>query len=157
MTYVRNFFGNYLLMSAISGWLVAQILKMFTGLLSRDNFNIIKLLFSNGGMPSSHSATVMALTTASAVQYGLGSAYFAITAVLAFIVMNDAAGVRYQTGKQAKILNRILEDFFSDDPKIADAGLKELVGHTPLQVFMGALTGIGVGIGMGFLMQVILI
>ena len=147
---VKAFFGNYVLISAVLGWMIAQFLKIFSGLFNTKKFNI-KMMFSNGGMPSSHSSTVLALCTACAVQHGVGSAYFAITAVLAMIVMNDAFGVRYETGEQAKIINRITKELFSGKPEEVNTGLKELVGHTPFQVLIGALVGIAVAIGYGFI------
>ena len=150
MTIVKQIFGNYLLMSALCAWLIAQILKVFTGMFSGQKFSFFKLFFSNGGMPSSHSATVMALTTACAVSYGFGSAPFAISLIVSIIVMNDAFGVRYETGEQAKILNRITRELFSGNPDNINTGLKELVGHTPFQVLMGALCGIAVGVLMAF-------
>ena len=110
------------------------------------------ILFSTGGMPSSHSATVLALTIAAALEYGLGSSAFAICAILSMVVMIDASGVRYETGKQAVLLNKITREIFSGDPELMNSGLKELVGHTPLQVAMGALLGAVVGIAMYFVM-----
>ena len=151
MKYVLDFFGNYILISAILGWMMAQFLKLFTGLLTERKFSL-KLMFSNGGMPSSHSATVMALCSACAVKEGFASPYFAISVVLAVIVMNDALGVRYETGEQAKILNKITKELFSGSSAEINTGLKELVGHTPFQVFMGAVLGIVVGIGFSFFM-----
>ena len=141
MEQVKAFFGNYLLISAVFGWLIAQFMKIFTGAFSGKGFHI-KHMFANGGMPSSHSATVLALTTSSAVQYGFGSPAFAISAILSIIVMNDAFGVRYETGEQAKILNRITRELFSGKTEEINTGLKELVGHTPFQVLVGAIVGI---------------
>ena len=155
MTIVKQIFGNYLLMSALFAWMIAQILKVFTGMFSEQKFSFFKLLFSNGGMPSSHSATVMALTTACAISYGFDSAPFAISLIVSIIVMNDAFGVRYETGEQAKILNRITRELFSGNPDNINTGLKELVGHTPFQVLMGALCGIAVGILMAIPMGVL--
>ncbi len=143
-----------MLVSAILGWLIAQILKMFTGLLTDRKFSL-RLLFSNGGMPSSHSATVLALCTSAAISYGFGSAAFAITAILAVIVMNDASGVRYETGEQAKIINRIAKELFSGKGEEFNTGLKELVGHTPFQVLMGALLGIVIAVVYGLILGVI--
>ena len=141
MEQVKAFFGNYLLISAVFGWLIAQFMKIFTGAFSGKGFHI-KHMFANGGMPSSHSATVLALTTSSAVQYGFGSSAFAISAILSIIVMNNAFGVRYETGEQAKILNRITRELFSGKTEEINTGLKELVGHTPFQVLVGAIVGI---------------
>lgn len=149
---VKNFFGNYMLVSAMVAWLVAQIIKIFTELYKDGRMSLKNILFSTGGMPSSHSATVLALTMAAALKYGLGSSAFAICAILSMVVMIDASGVRYETGKQAVLLNKITREIFSGDPELMNSGLKELVGHTPLQVAMGALLGAAVGIAMYFVM-----
>ena len=148
--YFYDFLNNYLLISALLGWLIAQILKVFTGMFSQEKFSLTRLLFSNGGMPSSHSATVMALTVAALLGYGVGSPVFAICAILSIIVMNDAVGVRQETGKQAKLINQIMREMSSGNPRDVETGLKELVGHTPLQVIMGAITGIFVAIALAF-------
>ena len=97
-------------------------------------------------MPSSHSATVMALVTSTGINYGAGSYQFALAGILALIVMHDAMGVRRETGIQAKVLNSMM-DFFTDMGKEmpVEDKLKEFVGHTPLQVCMGAIRGILVG------------
>lgn len=147
---IKAFFGNYLLMSAVVAWLSAQIIKIFTGLYQHGKITFSKLLFSTGGMPSSHSASVLALTVSAAIMYGLGSPYFAISAILSIIVMIDASGVRYETGKQAVFLNKVAKEIFSGDPELVNVGFKELVGHTPLQVFMGAVLGFIVAIAMSF-------
>ena len=149
---LRNFFGNYMLVSAILSWLIAQIIKIFTGLYQNSNITLRKLLFSTGGMPSSHAASVVALATAAGFSKGLGSGYFAIAAVLATVVMIDASGVRYETGKQAVFLNKIAKDIFSGKPEEMNTGFKELVGHTPLQVLMGALLGFFVAFILSFVM-----
>ena len=149
-----EFFGNYMLISAILSWFVAQIIKIFTGLYQNGKMSLAKIIFSTGGMPSSHSATIVALATAAGMEHGLGSPLFAIATILATIVMIDATGVRYETGKQGKFLNEIAAEIFSGNPEKADAGFKELVGHTPLQVIMGALLGFGVAFGLSFLMLV---
>ena len=97
---------------------------------------------SSGGMPSSHSSTVCALVVASARVCGTNSVEFALAFILAFIVMYDAAGVRRAAGEQAKVLNRIAKELSEGDTRYLDKNLKELIGHTPLQVFMGALLGV---------------
>jgi len=148
--YIKDFFLNYVLISAVLGWFIAQFLKIFTSWGSTKKIHI-KNMLANGGMPSSHSSTVLALTTACAVQEGLSSPYFAICAVVSMIVMNDAFGVRYETGEQAKIINRITKELFSGKPEEINTGLKELVGHTPFQVLMGALLGIVVALGYGWI------
>ena len=154
MEQIKAFFGNYLLISAVFGWMIAQFMKIFTGAFSGQGFHI-KHMFANGGMPSSHSSTVLALTTASAVQYGAGSAVFAISAILSIIVMNDAFGVRYETGEQAKILNRITKELFSGKAEEINTGLKELVGHTPFQVLVGAIVGIITALIYGWIIGVL--
>lgn len=154
MEQIKAFFGNYLLISAVFGWMIAQFMKIFTGAFSGQGFHI-KHMFANGGMPSSHSSTVLALTTASAVQYGAGSAVFAISAILSIIVMNDAFGVRYETGEQAKILNRITRELFSGKSEDINTGLKELVGHTPFQVLVGAIVGIVTALIYGWIIGVL--
>lgn len=154
MEHLKAFFGNYLLISAVFGWMIAQFMKIFTGAFSGQGFHI-KHMFANGGMPSSHSSTVLALTTASAVQYGLGSAAFAISGILSIIVMNDAFGVRYETGEQAKLLNRIAKELFSGKTEDVNTGLKELVGHTPFQVLIGAIVGIITALAYGWIIGVL--
>lgn len=150
MNYIYDFLDNYLLISALCGWLIAQILKVFTGMFSQEKFSLTRLLFSNGGMPSSHSATVMALATAAFLGEGIGSPIFAVCVILSIIVMNDAVGVRQETGKQAKLINQIVREMSSGNPRDVETGLKELVGHTPLQVVMGAITGVCVSVALAF-------
>ncbi len=98
-------------------------------------------LFSTGGMPSSHSALVTSLATATGLQMGFDSSQFAIAAVLALIVMYDARGVRRESGYHAQLLNRIVREVFSGHP-VSERELKELLGHTTIEVFVGALVGI---------------
>ena len=150
MKHLYDFLDNYLLISALAGWIVAQILKVFTGMFSTEKFSITRLLFSNGGMPSSHSATVMALSTSALLGEGIGSPIFAVCAIVSIIVMNDAVGVRQETGKQSKVINEIMRRMTTGRPEDVETGLKELVGHTPLQVIMGAITGVCVAILLAF-------
>ena len=147
---MQDLFTNYYLMAAASAWLLAQILKVFTGFFKVQRFTFKALFFGTGGMPSSHTATVAALSIACAVGEGLNSSAFAISAVLAIIVMIDAIGVRRETGKQSRALNIIIEEFFSSDDKNFDTRFKELIGHTPLQVVFGYLTGAVVAIALSF-------
>ncbi len=147
---IKDFFGNYLLMSAVVSWLTAQVIKIFTGLYQNKDLSLKKILFSTGGMPSSHSASVVSLTTAAGLWYGFGSGYFAIAATFSMIVMIDASGVRYETGKQSAFLNKVAKLIFSGQPEEMNTGFKELVGHTPLQVLMGALLGVALAIVMFF-------
>lgn len=149
---IKDFFGNYMLVSGILAWFIAQVIKIIINLFQTKKLNLKNMLFSTGGMPSSHSATVVALTVSAAVKYGLDSAPFAICAILSMVVMIDASGVRYETGKQAVLLNKITAKIFSGDSEQVNTGLKELVGHTPLQVLMGALLGLVVGIASSFVL-----
>ena len=136
-----EFFTNYALICVISAWLIAQILKGITGAFQKKKFNLVEFIVGCGGMPSSHSAAVMALAIASFIQYGVGSFQFTVSIVLAIIVMRDASGVRRETGEQAKVINQLVQERDeTKDPDI-DAELKELIGHTPLQVFIGAILG----------------
>lgn len=136
---------NFPLVCVGSAWILAQIIKIFTGYFSSDEkFSLVKFLCGTGGMPSSHSATVMALLVASAIRYGFGSFQFAVSALLAIIVMNDAMGVRYETGKQAKVINQLVKEIFSGKSNDVNKNLKELVGHTPFQVLVGAIVGAAV-------------
>ncbi len=137
--------GNKIWMSAVTGWFVAQVLKTLIHTLFTRKFDPERLIGS-GGMPSSHAATVCAMAAAAGRGFGLGSFEFAVTAILAIIVMHDAMGVRLETGKQAKLLNEILDTFRTlEGKKLTEDKLKEFVGHTPLQVLAGALLGIGIG------------
>lgn len=133
---------NRVLVSAVSGWLIAQVLKTIIHFYFTKTF-VPERLIGSGGMPSCHSATVCSLATATGIQFGLGSFEFAIAVILAIIVMYDAIGVRREAGIQAKIINEMMEIFESMNKELsAEDKLKELVGHTPLQVLIGALLGI---------------
>lgn len=136
--------GNRILIAAFAAWLVAQVSKTLYELVRYRQLNFSRLV-SSGGMPSSHSALVTGLATAAGRVNGLGSAAFAIAVVLAGIVMYDAAGVRRAVSLQARILNQIMDEAFQGHP-IAEKRLRELIGHTPVQVFVGGLLGIGIGL-----------
>lgn len=143
MQYIQDLFSNQIFLTAATGWLLAQVLKTFIHFILAKEFNAERLV-GDGGMPSSHSATVSALATAVALECGLDSVEFAIAAMFAIVVMHDAMGVRRETGIQAKLLNEIIqvfEDMGREEISVHDK-LKEFVGHTPLQVIMGSLLGI---------------
>lgn len=149
MTVWEEILGNQVLVSAVTGWLVAQVLKTIIDFSLNKTFTPERLVGS-GGMPSSHASTVCSMTVASALRFGAGSFEFACSFILALIVMYDAMGVRQETGKQAKLLNIIMEqDFFKLNNDQFQKKLKEFVGHTPLQVFMGALLGIAIALIIG--------
>lgn len=144
MNYFNELFSNYVLMTAIIGWGSAQIIKTIIDFAFTKEFKFERLVGA-GGMPSCHSATVCALSTAAAIKYGLGSFEFAICAIFAIVVMYDARGVRRETGNQAEVINQIISFLKIENPgqiKFTQENLKELIGHTPLQVFVGASLGI---------------
>ncbi len=155
MEYLRDLLSNYVLASAFFAWLIAQIIKVVLALFDRPIPNIMKVLISTGGMPSSHTSTVVALALSCGLSLGMDSPIFGVALILACVVMIDASGVRYETGKQAIIIKQITEKIFSDDAKTINAGLKELVGHTPFQVLMGALLGVATSIVTALIMGVI--
>ncbi len=146
MNVVAQLWNNKLLVSGLLAWAAAQIIKASICAAINKKFELSRL-FGDGGMPSGHSATVTALATSSGIKYGLSSFQFAITAVLAVIVMHDAMGVRRETGKQSVLLNK-MTDFLNamDDALSYDEKLKEFVGHTPSQVLVGALIGLLIAI-----------
>ncbi len=143
MNFFSQLFSNDIFIAAALGWCVAQVLKTIIHLILTKEF-VVERLFGSGGMPSSHSATVCALATATYFEYSASSFEFAIAAIFAIIVMYDARGVRRETGIQAKLLNDIIKTFEAMGRKELSAHdkLKEFVGHTPLQVLMGAILGI---------------
>ncbi len=136
--------SNRILLAAFLAWLIAQVSKTLFELIQQRKL-ILSRLVSSGGMPSSHTALVTGLATATGREMGLGSAAFAIAVVLASIVMYDAAGVRRAVSIQARILNQMIDEVFQGRP-IAEKRLRELIGHTPIQVFVGALLGIVIGL-----------
>ncbi len=137
---------NQILVSSVTGWVVAQVLKTLIDCTLNHGFSPERLVGS-GGMPSSHSSTVCALVVSSGICCGVSSSEFAVSFVLASVVMYDAIGVRQETGKQAKLLNLILEqDFFKLNNQEFQKKLKEFVGHTPLQVLVGAILGVGIAL-----------
>ena len=142
MDFLGDMVNNRIFMASVSGWLVAQILKTIIHMWFNRKF-VAERLVGSGGMPSSHSATVCALAAAAGMEYGGGSFQFAMAAVFAIVVMYDAIGVRRETGIQARVLNEMMELFTKMGKEMSvEDKLKEFVGHTPLQVLMGALLGI---------------
>ena len=142
MNFFAEVFQNKILVASATGWVIAQVLKTLIHTFFSRQF-VAERLVGGGGMPSSHSATVCALATATALQYGVSSFEFAVSAVFALVVMYDAIGVRQESGKQAKVLNDMIDIFLhmGKDMDI-EKQLKEFIGHTPLQVLAGAILGI---------------
>lgn len=137
---MRSLFSNAALWLPISVALGVQIYKVLADWIQTGRFDW-RVLGAAGGMPSSHSAMVTSLATVCGYQYGLDSAAFAIACILAAVVMYDARGVRQESGKQARVINQIVETLFTGHP-ITDEELKELVGHTTIQVVVGGAIGI---------------
>ena len=143
---------NYVLVTAISASLTAQLIKVLLNLFIFHRF-IAERMWGAGGMPSSHSATVCAMVVATGRYCGVNSAVFAVAAVLSIIVMYDAMGVRYENGEQAKLLNRMFTEWMDQEsdalPFLKNGKkLKEMVGHTPIEVLTGAVLGILIGFAM---------
>ena len=131
------------LIAALFGWFAAQGLKIPIYYLVERKWDW-RRFFGSGGMPSSHTAMVIATATVVGAQSGFNSPVFAVAVVIAFIVMYDATGVRRETGRQAEIINQILRDVLINGKPISDKELKELVGHKPVEVFGGFLVGLTV-------------
>ncbi len=146
-----NFIDNFPLWVALISIAFAQIIKIPIHLIAMREFKP-GLAFSTGGMPSSHSAAVAAVTTGIGIEHGLGSGLFAVSCVFSIIIMFDATGIRRQAGEQAIILNMLVKDFsyFIEEAKVwgkkeeyqKQKKLKELLGHQPIEVFFGGVTGI---------------
>jgi acid phosphatase family membrane protein YuiD len=141
---------NIVFMSAITAWFLAQLLKTMTSYWKHGEFNLERLVGA-GGMPSSHTALVVGLASAVALNDGLQSSLFGMAVVLASIVMYDAAGVRRAAGKQAKVINKLVRQLRVEHT-LHDIRLKELLGHTPLEVMAGALLGFAVAYALNKLM-----
>lgn len=135
---------NQVFITVLVAWFIAQSAKVFVGVIAEKRFNF-RWFVDTGGMPSSHAATVSSLATAVALKYGLSSPIFAITLAFAWIILMDAQGFRRSVGKQAEILNVILDDIYWKK-NVKEEKLKELLGHTPVEVLMGATIGILVAI-----------
>ena len=132
---------NKVLIIPICSWAIAQLLKVIVILIRKKQLDLRYLVIS-GGMPSAHSAIVSSLATSVALMHGLGSVAFGISALLALIVMYDAAGVRQSVGKQSVVLNRIIQEIRLRRPLTElERDLKEFIGHTSFQVIIGGLLG----------------
>ncbi len=152
MEQIKLFLSNRILLTGLIAFASAQILKTIIYLIINKELRLERI-FGDGGMPSGHTATVTSVAAATGLNCGFDSPVFAVAFILAVIVMHDARGVRQETGKQARIINDILETFRNQGNKNIPPGdqLKEFVGHTPLQVIVGAILGITVAIIVHFI------
>ncbi len=145
MSIFSEILNNRVLVTAIIAWFVAQVLKVILVFITNRRFDFSRMIGS-GGMPSSHSSFSCALAVSIGFLSGFSSPLFAMALCFALVVMYDAAGVRRSAGQQAKILNRIVEEWGRGDFTHTETKLKELLGHTPVEVFAGALLGIIIAI-----------
>lgn len=150
MVYLQDLLNNQILIAALVAWAIAQGAKAILYTIVNREFKFERLVGS-GGMPSSHAATVCAMTTAVALQFGLASFEFAISFVLTSVVLHDARGVRQEAGKQAVTITAIVDHLLKEGKilELPNWELKELIGHTPLQVLIGSIMGIGIGLWLG--------
>ena len=145
MNWLIQLLTNPFLLTAMTSWFVAQLIKVIINAFIHKKL-VWERLVGDGGMPSGHSATVASLATVTALLRGVSSFEFAVAAVFAIVVCHDAMGVRHETGKQAVMLNEIVRILEKED--LPEVKLKELVGHTPLQVLAGILIGVGMAFAM---------
>ena len=139
MDIVNGLIQNKILICAAISWATAQVLKTIIHAIVNKTLDP-RRLFGDGGMPSAHSATVTSVAVSCGFVCGFDSPIFAVALIFAFIVMHDAMGVRLETGKQAKVLNDLMEIFYTEGTP--EQKLKEFVGHTPLQVISGFVLGL---------------
>jgi uncharacterized protein len=137
---MNSVFDNKVLFITLTVWAIAQGIKVFLGVIRERRFNF-KWFIGTGGMPSSHAAGATALATTCGLHMGFDSVVFALAVVFALVTMFDAQGVRRSAGQQAAILNQILDDMYWKG-RIETERLMELIGHTPLQVIIGAVLGL---------------
>lgn len=131
---------NKVFITTLYAWIIAQAIKVIIGVIREKKFDF-RWLIGTGGMPSSHAAGASCLATALGLEYGFESPYFALAASFAIVVMFDAQGVRRATGRQARILNQVMDDIYWRG-RTSEGRLRELIGHTPIEVLAGSLVGI---------------
>jgi uncharacterized protein len=152
MQEVTDVFHNQILLVSLLACFIAQGLKLAIELIGNRKVDL-RYLVTTGGMPSAHSALVGALATSIGQTMGWSSPDFAIACLFAVIVMYDAAGVRQAAGKQAKILNQVIDELFQEEHNLNEERLKELLGHTPFQVVVGLALGIGISMLSSYVLQ----
>jgi len=131
---------NKIFMTTVSSWIIAQTIKVIIGVFRYKKLDF-RWFVGTGGMPSSHTAGASCLSTACGITYGFDSVYFALAAAFTIVVMFDAQGVRRASGRQARILNKIMDDIYWQG-KIEEGRLRELIGHTPIEVIGGFILGV---------------
>ncbi|MEM0979668.1 MAG: divergent PAP2 family protein [Cyanobacteria bacterium P01_H01_bin.58] len=140
---IGDILQNRVLIVALAACIIAQVFKVVFEFVYHRKVNL-RALVETGGMPSSHSALVTALSCGIGQTLGWASPAFAVTTVFAIIVMYDASGIRLAAGKQAKLLNQIVDELLHEKPEFSEERMKELLGHTPVQVIMGSILGLAV-------------
>ena len=146
MSVLKQLLANHALVSVAVAWFMAQFAKGVQGIFKEKSIKGIRRIVANGGMPSSHASSVCSLCASAAIAYGFSSFQFAVASLIALVVMNDAFGVRYETGKHSKVLKRLIKE---SDVQL-DVELKVAVGHTPLQVVVGAALGVAVSVALKY-------
>jgi uncharacterized protein len=142
-SFLQQFLQNSVVWATVAAWTIAQTSKVFVQILKKRRFDF-RWFVGSGGMPSSHSAGAAALATGVGLQSGFDTAVFAIALSFAVIVMFDAQGVRRAAGRQAAVLNKIVDDVYAKG-EISETRLRELIGHTPVEIFAGAALGCVLG------------
>lgn len=145
--------GLEALLATLTANFLAQLFKTITVSIQHRKIDL-SMLVTTGGMPSSHSAAVVALATSIALIDGLNSTTFAVACVFAFVVMYDSAGVRRAAGRQAKVLNEIIDELWSEEHTLSQTKLKELLGHTPKQVYAGAVFGATISLLLRYIVSI---
>lgn len=145
MDILWDLLSNTPFITAVAAWAVAQFLKIFTHLIISHQFDI-KQILAAGGMPSSHTALMTGLVYSIVEACGVGSVEFAISFCVLCVTMYDAAGVRREAGRHASIINSLVDAWETHNGEITDQNLKEIIGHTPFEVFGGLIIGILAGI-----------
>lgn len=142
MRVITELLQNRVLLAGLAAWAFAQLVKFILYAINEKEVDWARLFGGTGGMPSSHSASMSAVTISTGIRYGFDQPAFAICTIVTIIVMTDAAGVRQAAGRHAKLLNEIVKEMIEDGKGITNERMKELIGHTPLQVSVGCVIGI---------------
>lgn len=143
MEHIQAFFSNKIVVASATSWAIAQVLKVLLTLWIDKKFDW-RRCFGMGGMPSSHSAFVFSMALMCGLREGFDSAVFAVAFMVMAVVIYDALGVRAETGKQGAVLNHLIREVLIEGKPITEERLKELVGHTPLEVLGGIMVGLAV-------------